>query len=271
MRSRSPPRSQASRSAASSPTGPAASPPASRAVTRPRPPPARRPGRVPRAPGGHASRRHQHHGRPGGGPTTPAAPGRHPRPGIRLPGRVPRNPKSRRAPAMTATSTRISVQSPNITVKPEPRPSLLGRDAGRHPAPLPARSFTDRRRTMDVPKIVTDTTTQNWSRRRFMGGAVGVAALGSFAAACSATPTASVLVRAPSWPASGTSAAPVPALGRGRRRRRRRADQPALPGPEAVRARAAAAGRQADHAERVRPDGVLARTADRQGRVRHDR
>ncbi|HEY1670526.1 MAG TPA: polysaccharide deacetylase family protein [Trebonia sp.] len=59
---------------------------------------------------------------------------------------------------------------------------------------------------MDVPKIVTDTTTQNWSRRRFMGGAVGVAALGSFAAACSATPTASVLVRAPSWPASGTSA-----------------------------------------------------------------
>jgi peptidoglycan/xylan/chitin deacetylase (PgdA/CDA1 family) len=36
----------------------------------------------------------------------------------------------------------------------------------------------------DVPKIVTDTTTQRWSRRRFMGGAVGVAALGSFAAAC---------------------------------------------------------------------------------------
>jgi peptidoglycan/xylan/chitin deacetylase (PgdA/CDA1 family) len=58
---------------------------------------------------------------------------------------------------------------------------------------------------MDVPKIVTDTTTQKWSRRRFMGGAVGVAALGSFAAACSAAPSASVLVRAPSWPASGTS------------------------------------------------------------------
>ena len=37
---------------------------------------------------------------------------------------------------------------------------------------------------MDVPKIVTDTTTQRWSRRRFLGGAVGVAALGSFAAAC---------------------------------------------------------------------------------------
>jgi peptidoglycan/xylan/chitin deacetylase (PgdA/CDA1 family) len=56
---------------------------------------------------------------------------------------------------------------------------------------------------MDVPKIVTDTSTQSWSRRRFMGGAVGVAALGSFAAACSAAPTASVLLRAPSWPASG--------------------------------------------------------------------
>jgi peptidoglycan/xylan/chitin deacetylase (PgdA/CDA1 family) len=51
---------------------------------------------------------------------------------------------------------------------------------------------------MDVPKIVTDTATQNWSRRRFMGGAVGVAALGSLAAACSAAPTASVLRRPPS-------------------------------------------------------------------------
>ena len=61
---------------------------------------------------------------------------------------------------------------------------------------------------MDVPKIVTDTTTQRWSRRRFMGGAVGVAALGSFAAGCSvAGPSASVLLRAPSWPASGTAAA----------------------------------------------------------------
>jgi peptidoglycan/xylan/chitin deacetylase (PgdA/CDA1 family) len=59
---------------------------------------------------------------------------------------------------------------------------------------------------MDVPKIVTDTTTQRWSRRRFMGGAVGVAALGSFATACSgAGPSASVLLRAPSRPASGTS------------------------------------------------------------------
>jgi peptidoglycan/xylan/chitin deacetylase (PgdA/CDA1 family) len=57
---------------------------------------------------------------------------------------------------------------------------------------------------VDVPKIVTDTSTQRWSRRRFLGGAVGVAALGSFAAACGgAGPSASVLVRAPSWPASG--------------------------------------------------------------------
>ena len=67
---------------------------------------------------------------------------------------------------------------------------------------------------MDVPKIVTDTTTQRWSRRRFLGGAVGVAALGSFAAGCSgAGPTASVLLRAPSWPASGTSTAAEVASG----------------------------------------------------------
>jgi peptidoglycan/xylan/chitin deacetylase (PgdA/CDA1 family) len=59
---------------------------------------------------------------------------------------------------------------------------------------------------MDVPKIVTNTATQNWSRRRFMGGAVGVAALGSLAAACSAAPTASVLRQAPSWPPSGAGA-----------------------------------------------------------------
>jgi peptidoglycan/xylan/chitin deacetylase (PgdA/CDA1 family) len=37
---------------------------------------------------------------------------------------------------------------------------------------------------MDRPKIVTDTTTQRWSRRRFMGGAMSVAALGSLATAC---------------------------------------------------------------------------------------
>ena len=36
----------------------------------------------------------------------------------------------------------------------------------------------------DAPGIVTNTGTQRWSRRRFMGGAVGLAALGSFAVAC---------------------------------------------------------------------------------------
>jgi peptidoglycan/xylan/chitin deacetylase (PgdA/CDA1 family) len=65
---------------------------------------------------------------------------------------------------------------------------------------------------MDVPKIVTDTTTQRWSRRRFMGGAVGVAALGSFAAACggganqsAGAPTSGANPASPSS-ATGTSA-----------------------------------------------------------------
>jgi peptidoglycan/xylan/chitin deacetylase (PgdA/CDA1 family) len=35
-----------------------------------------------------------------------------------------------------------------------------------------------------APGIVTNTGTQRWSRRRFMGGAAGLAALGSFAVAC---------------------------------------------------------------------------------------
>ena len=42
-------------------------------------------------------------------------------------------------------------------------------------------------------KIVTDTTAQRWSRRRFLGGMAGLAALGSFATACgtgSGTPAA---------------------------------------------------------------------------------
>ena len=56
---------------------------------------------------------------------------------------------------------------------------------------------------VDVPKIVTDTTTQRWSRRRFMGGAVGVAALGSFAAACGGADQSA------SAPASGTPASPI--------------------------------------------------------------
>jgi peptidoglycan/xylan/chitin deacetylase (PgdA/CDA1 family) len=65
---------------------------------------------------------------------------------------------------------------------------------------------------MDVPKIVTDTTTQRWSRRRFMGGAVGVAALGSFAAACGGAghPTSAPL-SAPVSPPGGTSTSPAAA------------------------------------------------------------
>jgi peptidoglycan/xylan/chitin deacetylase (PgdA/CDA1 family) len=64
---------------------------------------------------------------------------------------------------------------------------------------------------MDVPKVVTDTTTQRLSRRRFMGGAVSVAALGSFATACgsgadqsASAPTSG----APASPASGSSTFP---------------------------------------------------------------
>ncbi len=37
---------------------------------------------------------------------------------------------------------------------------------------------------VDAPGLVTNTGTQRWSRRRFMGGAVGLAALGSFGTAC---------------------------------------------------------------------------------------
>jgi peptidoglycan/xylan/chitin deacetylase (PgdA/CDA1 family) len=66
----------------------------------------------------------------------------------------------------------------------------------------------------DVPKIVTDTTARPWSRRRFMGGAVSVAALGSFAAACGGPhPSASTLRIAPTWSASGTDASLAGASG----------------------------------------------------------
>jgi peptidoglycan/xylan/chitin deacetylase (PgdA/CDA1 family) len=54
---------------------------------------------------------------------------------------------------------------------------------------------------IDAPKIVTDTAAQAWSRRRFMGGMAGLAALGSFAAACG-TGTATGT--------SGSAAAPTP-------------------------------------------------------------
>ena len=58
---------------------------------------------------------------------------------------------------------------------------------------------------VDVPRIVTDTTTQRWSRRRFMGGAVSVAALGSFAAACSSGADQPVSTPTPGTPASPNS------------------------------------------------------------------
>ena len=64
---------------------------------------------------------------------------------------------------------------------------------------------------MGIAKIVTDTTTQRWSRRRFMAGAVSVAALGSFAAACggSADQSASAPTSgAPGAPRSGASTSP---------------------------------------------------------------
>ena len=64
---------------------------------------------------------------------------------------------------------------------------------------------------MDVPKIVTDTTIQRWSRRRFLGGAVSVAALGSFATACGSGADRSASAPAPGVPASppsGTSTSP---------------------------------------------------------------
>lgn len=67
---------------------------------------------------------------------------------------------------------------------------------------------------MDVPKIVTDTTTQRWSRRRFMGGAVSVAALGSFAAACGGgaeRPASARALRTPASPESRTAAPPTAA------------------------------------------------------------
>jgi len=64
---------------------------------------------------------------------------------------------------------------------------------------------------MNAPKLVTDTTTQRWSRRRFMGGAVSVAALGSFATACSgaAHPASAPASRASASPGNVTSTAPV--------------------------------------------------------------
>jgi peptidoglycan/xylan/chitin deacetylase (PgdA/CDA1 family) len=65
-----------------------------------------------------------------------------------------------------------------------------------------------------VPGIVTDTTAPQWSRRRFMGGAVSLAALGSFAAACGGPhPVASTLRIAPTWAAGGTGTSLAAAAG----------------------------------------------------------
>ena len=62
---------------------------------------------------------------------------------------------------------------------------------------------------MDLPQIVTDTTTQRWSRRRFMQGVVGVAALGSLATGCRVgadQPVATPMMTEPVRPASGAKA-----------------------------------------------------------------
>jgi peptidoglycan/xylan/chitin deacetylase (PgdA/CDA1 family) len=73
---------------------------------------------------------------------------------------------------------------------------------------------------MDVPRIVTNTTAQRWSRRRFLGGAVSVAALGSLATACGGgadqpasahKPGASALTSPSTSPVATTSASGVDA------------------------------------------------------------
>ena len=64
---------------------------------------------------------------------------------------------------------------------------------------------------MDIAKIVTDTTAQRWSRRRFMGGAVSVAAVGSFATACGSgadQPASAPTSGGPASPLSGASTSP---------------------------------------------------------------
>jgi hypothetical protein len=62
---------------------------------------------------------------------------------------------------------------------------------------------------MDLPKIVTDTTTQRWSRRRFMECVVGVATLGAFATGCgdrADQPTRAHMLNAPAPRPKGTGA-----------------------------------------------------------------
>ena len=62
---------------------------------------------------------------------------------------------------------------------------------------------------MDAPKIVTDTTTQRWSRRRFLGGAVSVAALGSLATACGSFANQPTSAPGSASPYGGTSPSPT--------------------------------------------------------------
>jgi peptidoglycan/xylan/chitin deacetylase (PgdA/CDA1 family) len=64
-----------------------------------------------------------------------------------------------------------------------------------------------------MSRFVTDTAVQRWSRRRFLGGTVTVAALGSFAAACGGPNQAGQPARAPTpdgrgSPGGGTSVSP---------------------------------------------------------------
>jgi peptidoglycan/xylan/chitin deacetylase (PgdA/CDA1 family) len=64
---------------------------------------------------------------------------------------------------------------------------------------------------IDIPKVVTDTTTQRWSRRRFMGSSVAVAALGSFVAACGNGADQSANAPTPPSPGSRASTSHEPA------------------------------------------------------------
>jgi len=58
---------------------------------------------------------------------------------------------------------------------------------------------------LDLPKIVTDTSVQRWSRRRFLEGVVGVAALGSFVSGCRVGPGQPVAARMMPPPTEGIS------------------------------------------------------------------
>jgi peptidoglycan/xylan/chitin deacetylase (PgdA/CDA1 family) len=61
---------------------------------------------------------------------------------------------------------------------------------------------------MDDPGLVTDTATQRWSRRRFMSGMAGVAALGSLTAACGRSVDPAAASPASGSPASAARASP---------------------------------------------------------------